>query len=65
MTVHVAEPANVHVDVEAQRGAGMEGAQRFVVAAAMLKANFDDLRNARGRKLNHVATWRYGWSLAQ
>ena len=37
MAVHVAEAADVHEDVEAQRGAGVKGAERFVVAAAVLQ----------------------------
>ena len=48
MAVHVAETADVHEDVEAQGGSGVEGAKSFVVAAAMAKAQLDDLRNARG-----------------
>ena len=35
MAVHVAEAADVHEDVEAQRGAGVKGAERFVVPAAV------------------------------
>ena len=35
VAVHVAEAADVHEDVEAQGGSGVEGAERFVVAAAV------------------------------
>ena len=50
MAVHVAEAADVHEDVEAQGGAGVEGAEGFVVPAAVAQAQLDDLRNARGGK---------------
>ena len=50
MAVHVAEAADVHEDVEAQSGAGVEGAEGFVVLAAMAQAQLDDLRNCGRRK---------------
>ena len=43
MAVHVAEAADVHEDVEAEGGSGMEGAERFVMLAAMAEAELDDL----------------------
>jgi hypothetical protein len=38
MAVHIAEAADVHQNVKAQGGSGMEGAQSFVVLAAMAEA---------------------------
>ncbi len=38
MAVHVAEAADVHENVEAQGGSGVEGAQGLVVLAAMAQA---------------------------
>ena len=38
MAVHVAEAANVHEDVKAEGGSGVEGAEGFVVGAAMAQA---------------------------
>ncbi len=46
MAVHVAEAADVHENVEAQGGAGVEGAEGFVVAAAVAQAQLDDLVDA-------------------
>ena len=42
VSVHVAEAADVHEDVEAELLAGAEGAQHFVVLAAMAQAEVDD-----------------------
>ncbi len=50
MAVHVAEAADVHEDVEAQGGAGVEGAEGLVVLAAVAEAEVDDLGDARGGK---------------
>ncbi len=46
MAVHIAESADVHQYVEAERRSGVEGTQRFVVAAAMTNAQLDDFRDA-------------------
>ena len=46
VAVHVAEAADVHEDVEAEGGAGVEGAEGFVVVAAVAQAEFDDLRDS-------------------
>ena len=43
MAVHVAEAADVHEDVKAQALPGGEFAQQFVVAAAVARAQGDDL----------------------
>src|SRR5437762_10577928 len=48
MAVHVSEAADVHENVEAQGGSGMERAQRLVVTAPMLETDFNDLFDARG-----------------
>ncbi len=48
MAVHVAEAADVHEDVEAESGAGVEGAESFVVPAAVPQAQLDDLGDAGG-----------------
>ncbi len=60
MAVHVAEAADVHEDVEPQGGAGVEGAEGFVVPAAMAQAQFDDLRDAGGGKARQTRSriWR-------
>ena len=50
MAVHVAEAADVHEDVEAQSGSGVEGAEGFVMLAAMAQAEVDDFGDARGGK---------------
>jgi len=50
MAVHVAESADVHEDVEAKICTGMEGAECFVVLAAVTQAKFNDFRNLRARK---------------
>ena len=50
MAMHVAEAADVHEDVEAESRAGMEGAECFVVLAAVAQAQLDDLRDASGRE---------------
>ena len=50
MAVHVAEAADVHEDVEAEGGTGVKDAEGLVVFAAVLQAEFDDFRNARGWK---------------
>ena len=42
MTVHIAEAADVHQDVEAELLPGAEGAQHFVMAATMAQASVDD-----------------------
>jgi len=38
MAVHVAEAADVHQDVKAENGSGVEGAQGFVMPTAMAQA---------------------------
>ena len=43
--MHVAKAADVHEDVKAKGGTGMKRAKSLVVAAAMLQAKLDDLRN--------------------
>ncbi len=50
MAVEVAEAADVHEEIEAEGGAGVEGAEGLVVGAAVLEAERDDLRNLRGRE---------------
>ena len=47
MTVHIAEAADIHQDVEAQSLTGGELAQQLVVAPAMARAERDDLVAAR------------------
>ena len=46
MTVHVAEAADVHEDVETQGCAGVKGTKRFVVAATVAQAELDDFVDA-------------------
>ena len=59
MAVHVAEAADVHEDVKAEGGAGVKGAESFVVLAAMAKAQVDDFGDARGGKLaTRSRIWR-------
>jgi hypothetical protein len=59
--MHVAEAADVHENVEAQGGSGMEGAQCFVVAAAVARTQLDDFRDAGGGKLaNKIANLAVG-----
>ena len=48
MAVHVAEAADVHEHIEAEGGSGVEGAEGFVVAAAVAQAELDDLVDAGG-----------------
>ena len=48
VAVHVAKSANVHEDVEAEGGAGVEDAESFVVLAAVAQADFDDFGDAGG-----------------
>ena len=61
MAVEVAEAADVHENVEAQRGAGMKGAERFVVPAAVLQAELDDFGvRAAGRPATRVAELAVG-----
>src|SRR5208283_2483982 len=43
MTMHVAEAARVHEDVEAELLSGAEAAQHFVILTAMPQAEVDDL----------------------
>ena len=50
VAVHVAEAADVHEDVEAEGGTGVEDAEGFVVFAAVAQAEFDDFRYTRGGK---------------
>jgi hypothetical protein len=45
MAMHIAESANIHQYVEAQRSSGVEGAQGLIVTAAIPQANLDNLRN--------------------
>ncbi len=51
MAVHVAKAADVHEDVKAEGVAGVEGAQGFVVSAAMAEAKGDVFRDAGGGEL--------------
>src|SRR5690242_12307255 len=44
MTMHVAEAADIHQNVEAQRLARCELAEQFIVTSAMTDAQVDDLR---------------------
>ena len=48
VAVHVAEAANIHEDVEAEALAGVEGAEGFVVAAAVAEAEVNDFRDLGG-----------------
>ncbi len=48
MAVHVTEAADVHEDVEAETLAGVEGAEGFVVAAAVAEAEVDDFGDLCG-----------------
>jgi hypothetical protein len=41
--MHVSKPADVHKDVEAERGPGVEGSEGFVVAAAVAQTQLNDL----------------------
>ena len=50
MAMHVAEAANVHQEVEAQRRAGVESAKRLIVPSAMPQPQLDDLVYTRGGK---------------
>src|SRR6185437_15161960 len=47
MTMHVAEAADIHQNVKAQRLAGCELAQQLIMTYAMMNAEVDDLRAAR------------------
>jgi hypothetical protein len=59
MAMHVAEAADVHEDVEAQSGAGVKGAQGFVVLAAMAQAQLYDLRTrGSGSAATRSRIWR-------
>ena len=61
MAVHVAETADVHENVEAELLAGAEGAQHFVMAAAMAQAEVDDLAaNEFAGRLDHLANLAIG-----
>src|SRR5437899_9418217 len=53
MTMHVAEAADVHQNVEAETLAGVERAQQLVVPAAMAQAKINDLATFGGRKSLH------------
>ena len=48
VAVHVAEAADVHEDVEAEGRSGVEGAEGFVVLAAVAQAELDDLGDVGG-----------------
>ena len=43
VAMHVSKPADVHKDVEAERGPGVEGSEGFVVAAAVAQTQLNDL----------------------
>jgi hypothetical protein len=59
MAVHVAEAADVHEDVEPEGGSGVEGAEGFVVAAAVAQAELDDLGDAGGgERATRSRIWR-------
>ena len=61
MAVHVAEAADVHENVKAQSGSGVEGAQGFVVLAAMAQAQLDDFGDAGfGQRGDQVANLAVG-----
>ena len=61
MAVHVAEAADVHENVEAESGSGVEGAQGFVVLAAMAQAELDDFGDAGfGQRGDQVANLAVG-----
>ena len=56
VTMHIAEAANVHQEVKAQRSTGVEGAKRLIVPPAMPQPKLDDLVDARFRKSGpHIA----------
>ena len=48
VAVHVAKAADVHEDVKAECGSGVEGAQGFVVFAAMAEAKLDNFTHLSG-----------------
>src|ERR1700678_155594 len=48
MAMEVAEAADVHENVESERGAGLKSAQCFVVLAAMFQAQVNDFSAASG-----------------
>ena len=61
MAVHIAEAADVHENVKAQSGSGVEGAQGFVVPAAMAQAQLDDFVDAGfGERGDQVANLAVG-----
>ena len=61
VTMHVAEAADVHQDVEAELLSGAEGARNLVVAAAMAQAQVDDFAALRfGQSLHHLANLAVG-----
>jgi len=62
VTVHVAETAGIHEDVEAELLSGAEAAQHFVVLAAMAQAKVDDLAAVRSPETcSACRTCLYEW----
>src|SRR5208283_2496639 len=61
MTMHIAEAADVHQDVEAELLPGAEGARNFVMTAAMTQAQIDDLSSLRfGQSIHNLANLPVG-----
>ena len=61
MAVHVAEAAGVHKNVKPQSRSGVEGAQGFVMLAAMAQAKLDDFVDAGfGQSCDEVANLAVG-----
>ena len=56
VTVHIAEAADIHQDVEAELLSGAERAQHFIMLAAMPQSQVDDLAaNVFSRSLVSLA----------
>jgi hypothetical protein len=56
MAMHIAEPANIHEDVEPQGRTGVKGAKCFVVTAAVPQSKLNHFGDAsRGKLGDHVA----------
>ena len=49
VAVHVAETADVHKNVEAELGAGVEDSEKFIMAASMTEPQVDDFVDPRIR----------------
>ena len=59
MAVHVAEAADIHENVEAESGPGVEGAERLVVLAAMAQARaMISATRAAGSPATRSRIWR-------